>query len=144
MPRRKKSEEAKPVEKKSRKKRAAKKKTNGEPKKRKRRAALSEVGTHRLRRDQLMKWRTLEAELRAAQMQIQMADMTLKSIIQQTPQVSKAMHNLEVAKRMFREKHAEYLGYMGTLGESLGLDLSKCAIDDQSGLVREMEAKASE
>ncbi len=111
----------------------------GRPKKQKHFGAeLTEVGTLKLKKEQLLKWRMLEAEVNDANSKVQLANLILQNTIRENPSVSKAMTTVDSLKRALGEKHREYVQYMNELNETIGVDLSKCAIDDQTGMVREL------
>ena len=132
----------------STKKKAAPKK-NAAPKKKaaprkKRSAALSEERTHRLRRDQLQRYRMLEAEARAAQAEYQMADLQYQVLINGRPEIVSAQTNKKAAQQRFRAVRDEYVEYINELGLMLGLDMKNVAIDDTTGLVREIPTGSTE
>ncbi len=110
----------------------------------KRFAALSEERTHRLRKDQLFKYRTLEAEVRAAQAEYQMADLQYQVLVNSRPDIVRAQTAKKAAQEHFRKMRDEYRHYMDELGKMLGLDMAKVAIDDTTGLVREIPASSPE
>lgn len=118
-----------------------KKKTKQEPKaepKRKRPAALSEERTHRLRKDQLLKYRVLEAETRAAIAEQAQAQQTLDLLISGQPEIQRAINVLAERASEAKSRLDEYRAYMARLGELLGLNMADVAIDDETGLVREI------
>lgn len=114
----------------------------GAPKKRM--AALSEERTHRLRKDQLQRYRMLEAEVRAAQAEYQMADMQYQVLVNGRPEIVSAQTNKKAAQQRFRAVREEYLKYMHELGEMLGMNMKNVAIDDTTGLVREIPTGSPE
>lgn len=102
----------------------------------KRPAALSTERTHALRRDQLTRYRMLEAEARAAQAEFQLADLRFNTLIHSRPEVVAAQTSRAAAQETFRRRREDYRAYVDELGKLLGLDMKNVAIDDETGTVR--------
>ena len=110
-----------------------------EKKKRKKRpAALSEERTPKLTKVQLLKWRMLEAEARAAKAELETARVTLTFLVSKYPEIVSAQKSADAFRKEYGERKRAYNEYMTSLGESLGLDIRNVAIDEETGLVREL------
>lgn len=119
----------------------------------KRAAALSEERTHKLTQTQLMKWRMLFAEMRGRGAQVEASQLRLLeksrkfdafvATIPRAAQLQKEVHSemvdLQALQKGFKEKQAEHTQYVNELREKLGLKGLHIAIDDETGIVREIE-----
>lgn len=112
--------------------------TEKKDQKRKRPAALTKQRTHALRKDQLQRYRMLEAEARAAQAEYQMADLRYNTLVGQRPEIVEAQTRRRAAQESFRKARKDYVEYVEGLGKQLSLDMRRVAIDDQTGMVREI------
>ena len=114
------------------------------PAKKKRPAALTEERTHALRRDQLQRWRMLEAEARAAQAEMQLAEFQLATLVNQRPEIVRAQTARSQAVDAFRRKREASRQYVEELGKLLGLDMRNVAIDEETGAVKVLPGNPSE
>lgn len=123
------------------KKKAEQSETKTEQSTKKRPLALGEHRTHRLRKDQLMKWRMLEAEASKAEAQYHLAEFKLAALISSRPDIVAAQANRKAAQETFKSAREVYLQYMGEIGKSLNVDMKRVAIDEGTGLVRELDGE---
>lgn len=105
--------------------------------KKKRRAALSEERGFKLTKTQVLKYRALEAEVRAAKAEQAQAQGALDTLISEQPEIQNAINRLAAQAKATNEALGEYREYMTHLGELLGVNMADVAIDDVTGRVTE-------
>jgi hypothetical protein len=146
----------KPAKKATSKKAAPKKTRSKAPTKRKKPLALSTERTHKLRRDQLAKWRYMDAEVRAsvAELQSKMLELQNKrrlfaEEVAKNPEVLAAQRaaesakaNMDAARAELVTKKGEHDKYVTEFITKMGLDPNGAySVDDETGLVRSIEEK---
>ena len=151
---------AKPKKKATAKKKAAPKK-KAVPKRKvkakvvpkKRFAALSEERTHKLTRAQLLKWRTLFAEMQNSGTKVELsrmkrdaAEQRFLTVARSVPKVKVLLEDfeslqasLEVQTDAYKERRKEHNQYVNAVAEKLGLGGKRISIDDATGIVREID-----
>lgn len=119
----------------------------------KRVAALSEERTHKLTRAQLLKWRTLFAEMQNSGTKVELsrmkrneAERKFLAVARAVPKVKVLLDDfeslqgaLEVQTVAYKERRDEHNHYITEVAEKLGLSGKKISIDDSTGMVREID-----
>ncbi len=148
---------ARKIKKKTSKKKAAPKK-RATPKKKttpkkKRVAALSEERTHKLTRPQLLKWRTLFAEMQgssakaeSSKYKLMDAQRKFNQAVQGVPALASlqgvlegCLGDLAVYQKEVKERKAVHSEYVQSLCDKLGFPGKNIAIDDETGIIREID-----
>ena len=140
------------------KKKITRKKTATQKKvvRKKRVAALSEERTHKLTKPQLLKWRTLFAEMQSTGARVETSGLRLveasrnfNNFVTTIPRAAELQKvvmdeasNLKALQQGHKERQKEHTLYVKSLCEKLGITKGNIAIDEQSGIVREIEQGA--
>jgi hypothetical protein len=108
---------------------------------RKKPAALSDERTPKLRRNQLQKWRMLEAESRAAEAELGTCRLTLKILLDLSPETATAYDNTVRAQREHVARLTAASKYIDNVFGRWGLDPREHGIDEDTGEIRQLPVK---
>lgn len=126
----------KTVTKRTNKKKVAKKTES--PISKKKKPPTTSEGVLKLRKDQVTKWRMLEAETTASKAKLERLGLELQLMLQSIPEVVRLQGRILSATEDYKSKVQTVRQYLQELGNRLGVDFGKVAIDQATGAIHEL------
>ena len=125
--------------KKATKKRVKKATKKKDKKVRKKKHYDEELGGYPLSDNEFMKWRMLEAEAKAAKLEMDMSIVMLNKIRSKIPELLQAERNVNETGTVFGKKKREFMLYAEEMCDKFSLDPKHIIIDDKVGVLRESD-----